>query len=378
MDSPLKILMLNYEYPPIGGGGGNAHRHLLTEYAKQENLHIDVLTSFPHPGHSTESFSENITIYKVGIHKKNLHYWRKTEVLEWLFKANRKLKTMLAEKQYDLAHAFFGFPTGWLTYRHRTKLPYLISLRGSDVPGANPRLALEYKLLGGLFRKIWKNADLLVANSSGLAQRAKQFAPFLNYKVIPNGIDTDRFVPAQNKPPLKPFKLIAVGRLSQVKRLDVAIQAIHRARDLGLDVEITAVGDGNLMDELKNLAEKLGITDCVHFTGWLEPDQIPECYQSHHAFLLTSINEGMNNAMLEAMASGLPIISTACEGTQELVTDNGLIISDPTPENIAKAIIEIAKDPKRYDQMAELSQKMAEKFSWANTAEQYLELYKNI
>ena len=86
----------------------------------------------------------------------------------------------------------------------------------------------------------------------------------------------------------------------------------------------------------------------------------------------------MNNAMLEAMASGLPIISTACEGTQELVTDNGLIISDPTPENIAKAIIEIAKDPKRYDQMAELSQKMAEKFSWANTAEQYLELYKNI
>jgi glycosyltransferase involved in cell wall biosynthesis len=374
----MRILMLNYEYPPIGGGGGNAHRHLLTEYATQDNLHIDVLTSSAQPGHSTESFNENITIYKVGIHKKNLHYWRKTEVLEWLFKANRKLKTMLAENQYDLAHAFFGFPTGWLTYRYRTKLPYIISLRGSDVPGANPRLGLEYKLLAGLFQKIWTHADLRVTNSKGLAQRAKRFAPSLDYQVIPNGIDTDRFTPAANTAAPEPFKLITVGRISEVKRLDLAIKGIHHARKQGADVELTIVGDGNLIDELKQLTEKLELTDKVHFTGWLESDQLPQCYQKHHAFLMTSINEGMNNAMLEAMASGLPIISTACEGTQELVTDNGLIISDPSPENIAKAIIEIAKDPKRYDQMAELSQKMAEKFSWANTAEQYLELYKNI
>lgn len=370
--------MLNYEFPPIGGGGGKAHLNLLTEYAKQKDLHIDVLTSCPEPKNITEPFSQNITIHKIGIHKKSLHFWRKIEVLEWLFRARGKLNELLLENDYDLAHAFFGFPTGWLTYRHRKKLPYLVSLRGSDVPGDNPRLALEYKLLAGLFRKIWKNADRLVANSSGLAQRAKRLAPSLNYEVIPNGIDATRFTPALNKPPLKPFKLITVGRLTQVKRLDLAIWAIHRAKKSGLDTELTIVGNGNLTEQLKALTKKLQLTNNIHFTGWLEPDDIPHYYRSHHAFLLTSINEGMNNAMLEAMASGLPIITTPCEGTAELVTNNGFIVSDHTPKNIAAAITKTANNSEKYAQMAECSRKTAQKLTWTDIAEQYLELYRSI
>ena len=79
-----KILMLNYEFPPIGGGAGQAHLCLLKEYTDYDNLTIDVLTSAPKPSSIKEKFSENVTIYKVGIHKKNLHFWRKIEVIEWL------------------------------------------------------------------------------------------------------------------------------------------------------------------------------------------------------------------------------------------------------------------------------------------------------
>ena len=68
----MKILMLNYEFPPIGGGGGKAHLHLLEEYAKRDDLHIDVLTASPNPKNCIKQFSENVTIYKIGIHKKNL------------------------------------------------------------------------------------------------------------------------------------------------------------------------------------------------------------------------------------------------------------------------------------------------------------------
>ena len=81
--------MLNYEFPPIGGGGGKAHLHLLEQYAKEKELCIDVLTSSPSPGNTIEPFSNNITLYKMGLHKKSLHYWRKLEVLEWLFKIGR-------------------------------------------------------------------------------------------------------------------------------------------------------------------------------------------------------------------------------------------------------------------------------------------------
>jgi hypothetical protein len=79
--------MLNHEFPPIGGGARHAHLCLLREYAANGQLTIDVLTSTPGPGFFEEKFSENITIYKVGLHKKSLHYWRKAEAIEWLIKA---------------------------------------------------------------------------------------------------------------------------------------------------------------------------------------------------------------------------------------------------------------------------------------------------
>jgi len=164
----MKILMLNYEFPPIGGGAANAHRCLLQQYAGSSDLKVDVLTSAPRPGFFKETFADNITIYKVGLHKKELHFWRKTEVIEWLFKAKFHYRKLLRENDYDLAHAFFGFPTGWLCYRTANKLPYIISLRGSDVPGEHARLKLDYKILGPVFGAIWRQADVLVACSQGL------------------------------------------------------------------------------------------------------------------------------------------------------------------------------------------------------------------
>jgi len=108
------LLMLNFEFPPVGGGAANAHYYLLKEYAHNNELKIDVLTSAPKPGFFEETFSENITVYKVGLHKKNLHYWRKIEVIEWLLRAGFHYRRLLRRTDYDLVHAFFGFPTGCL------------------------------------------------------------------------------------------------------------------------------------------------------------------------------------------------------------------------------------------------------------------------
>ena len=145
-----------------------------------------------------ETFSKAIRIHKVGIHKKHLHFWRRSEVLEWLRKAKGPYRRLLRENAYNLVHAFFGFPTGWLCYRTAGRIPYMISLRGSDVPGDNARLQLEYKILGPLvFRPIWKHAAALVACSEGLKARALRFLPSARIEVIPNGVDLERFQPMQ-------------------------------------------------------------------------------------------------------------------------------------------------------------------------------------
>ncbi|WP_449191887.1 glycosyltransferase, partial [Thauera sp.] len=192
----MKLLMLNYEFPPIWGGGGQAHRALLTEFAGRRDLVVDVLTSAPSPGFSTEPFADNIRIHRVGIHKGHLHFWRRSEVLAWLLKARSHYHRLLRETAYDLAHAFFAFPTAWLCYRTAGQLPYAILVRGSDVPGGNARLQWDYKLLGPLvFKPIWQQASALVACSEGLRQRALRFLPSAQIDVIPNGVDLERFTP---------------------------------------------------------------------------------------------------------------------------------------------------------------------------------------
>jgi len=376
--SKLNLLMLNYEFPPIGGGAGNANLCLLKQYARDTNLTIDVLTSAPGPGLLKEKFAENITIYKVGLHKKSLHFWRKTEVIEWLLKARFRYRKMLRENDYDLVHAFFGFPTAWLPYRTANKLPYIISLRGSDVPGYNVRLALDYKLLAGLFRKIWSGAAAVVANSNGLQSLALEFMPALDIKVIPNGIDVEKFYPAQEQSLTKPIKLLTVCRLISRKRIDLLIRAAARAKELGLDIQFNIAGEGNLMKPLQNLADDLNLTDSVVFMRRVPAEQMPQVYRDNHIFVMSSAHEGMSNAMLEAMASGLPIITTKCEGVQELIADNGIVVDYPKAEAIAEAIKTLADDRQTYKQISTAARKQARKFSWKSVAEAYSALYRKV
>jgi glycosyltransferase involved in cell wall biosynthesis len=367
--------MLNYEFPPIGGGAANAHRCLLQQYAGSSDLKVDVLTSAPKPGFFKESFADNITIYKVGLHKKQLHFWRKTEVIEWLFKAKLHYRKLLRENDYDLAHAFFGFPTGWLCYRTANKLPYIISLRGSDVPGEHARLKLDYKILGPVFGAIWKKAAILVAPSRGLKNRALKFLPSVAIEVIPNGVELERFSPAETARESQILRLLTVGRLSVTKRVEILIDAIEILHIAGYKVRFTIVGGGQMLQKLKKIVSEKSFGSIIEFTGRINAEDMPQVYRQNDIFVSASMQEGMSNAMLEAMASGLPIITTRCEGVEELIDENGLVVEYPNAENIAGAVRKIADDRQAYKQMSIAARSQSEKFSWNSTAHQYILLY---
>ena len=377
--SKLNLLMLNYEFPPIGGGAGNAHLSLLRQYADNSDLRIDVLTSAPKPGFFTENFSKNITIYKVGLHKKNLHFWRRTEIVEWLLKGPHHYRKLLRENDYDLAHAFFGFPTGWLCYRSANKLPYIISLRGSDVPGKHARLKLDYKIFGPLlFKPIWKNAAGLVACSQGLKDRALKFLPSVSIDVIPNGVELDRFYPDKSDKKTDTVRLLTVGRLSVTKRVPMLIDAIQILHKDGCKVRFTIVGGGALEHQIRQIVKDQGFADIIEINGRISAEKIPQVYRQNDIFISASMQEGMSNAMLEAMASGLPIITTRCEGVEELIAGNGVIVEKPTPEDIAASIKQLIQDRRTYGSMSAASRKQAALFSWSSIASRYLRYYYEV
>ena len=373
----LRILMLNYEFPPIGGGGAQAHANLLREYQKHADLQVDVLTSAQRPGFTEETMGGNVTVYRVGLHKKTLHYWRKQEVLEWLFKSHRHYRRLIRRNRYDLVHAFFGFPSGWLCYRSAGRLPYMISLRGSDVPGQNARLQRDYKILAPIFKGIWGRASLLVACSHGLKDRALRFMPDVPMEVIPNGVLTDRFVPGPD-PSTRPSRLITVGRLSQTKRLDLLVDTVDELRRRGHDVSLLVVGDGALYGVLEAHIQRLKLESCITLKGRVDACDMPALYQASDLYVSATMQEGMSNAMLEAMASGLPIVTTSCEGVDELIGDNGAVVDTPTAQAMADSIAAVLSDSRAYLAMSQAARNKAMTFSWSSVADQYISHYQTM
>jgi len=374
----MNILMLNYEFPPIGGGAAKAHQCLLRQYAGRDNLHVQVLTSAPRPGVVSEKFSENITIHRVGVHKKDLHFWRRSEVIEWLLRAGFHYRRLLRENRYDLVHAFFGFPTGWLCYRNVGGSPYIISLRGSDVPGQHARFQLEYKVLAPVFRAIWKKAAALVACSEGLKNRALHFLPSAAIDVIPNGVELDRFYPAETAQKPDTLRLLTVGRLSVTKRVEMLVDAVEILHKEGRRLRFTIVGGGVVEPQLRQMVLRKNLNNTVEITGRADPDDMPQIYRQADILISASMQEGMSNAMLEAMASGLPIVTTRCEGLEELIADNGIIVEPANAGLIAGAIKKLADDRPLCSQMSLAARRRAEQFSWSIAAEQYLALYERL
>ena len=360
--------MLNYEFPPLGGGAANANYYLLKEFAKKNDVLIDLVTSSPNNRFEVERFSKNIRIFKVNVKKKGFHYWKFKEILRWTIKAYFLSKKLSNRNKYDLCHCWFGWPSGIIGYLLRKRFPYIVALRGSDVPGYSARLKkLDKFIFRPLSKRIWRRARFVIANSEGLKRLALKT---LNRQigVIYNGVDTDKFKPVKNKKVNKRKIIISTGRLIQRKGYGYLIKALQGLKD---KFRVVLIGDGNLTAELANLAERLDVD--VDFQGRKNQDQIIKEFESADIFALPSLNEGMSNSVLEAMACGLPIIATDVGGSKELVKGNGIIIKPGSVAELRKALLEL----KNLKSMGSKSRSLAEKMSWRNVGKEYLLRYKN-
>ena len=161
--------MLNYEFPPLGGGAANANYYLLKEFAKTNDIFIDLVTSSANNKFEIDNFSKNIRIFKLNVYKKDIHFWKTVEIGRWTLKVYFFVRKIVRNNKYDICHCWFGWPSGIIGYLFRKKMPYIVALRGSDVPKFNPRLKrLDKFVFTPVSKKVWKNAKHVTANSEGL------------------------------------------------------------------------------------------------------------------------------------------------------------------------------------------------------------------
>ncbi len=397
----MRVLLLNFEYPPIGGGAGYATQNLLREYAKA-GLAVDVITSAWAHKDAVERLGATVRVFRLDVRKRDIHYWRASEVARWTWRAWRLMRRLRQKHRYDAVHAFFTYPCGALAWA--TRLPYLVSVRGFDVPGFNARLSWLDALNTPLVRAVWRGADAVVANSEGLKALALKTAPTQRIDVVYNGINTQEFFPkgwamhgsassisgdagtrnadtsdfvrmiSAPGPFSKttPMKLLCVSRLIPRKGVHHLIEAMRLLKDK--PITLTVVGEGDQAGALKAQARGFAVT----FLDYVKHEALLPIYQAHDVFVLPSENEGMSNTVLEAMACGLPIVATRTGGTDELVADNGLVLKNSKAKTIAAAFTRFLDHPDLIASMGPRSRQRAEELGWDRIAAQYIACYRDI
>lgn len=381
----MKILFLNYEYPPLGGGAGNATEYLLREYAKMPEMEVHLVTSSADNHYHQISVGTNVTVYSlpIGKNKETLHFQSLRDILYYSWSGYRFAKKLLEEGGFEVIHAFFGVPCGVQAYLLGKKfhLPYIISLRGADVPGFSERfLGLEI-FLRPIIRKVWHKANAVVAVSQGMKDLALKTSPEQPMSVIPNGIDLTLFRESRGSMD-GILRLISTSRLTPRKGLRYLIEALRILREHYsiTAVKVLLIGDGNERAGLEELTKTAGVMEQVRFLGRIPHNELPQWYAKADVFVLPSLNEGMSNAMLEALASGLPLLVTRTGGAEELLEEghNGFAIQMKNARDIAEKVKKLFNDVPLRRAMARASRQKAEAMSWHRVAQAYRQLYQNV
>lgn len=380
----MRILFFNYEFPPLGGGAGNASYYILNEYAKRSDVQVDFVTASIDEKYHQFKMGENITIHRIAIGKNaaNIHYQTKKDLLAYTWNAFWFARKLAKQNNYDLTHSFFTVPCGFISLllKWEFKLPYIISLRGSDVPGYSERFIGLYRWVTPTILKIWKGAAFVISNSQGLKELALRSNPEKEIGVIYNGIDVEEFHPSPENKDQDKFTILCVSRVTPRKGIRFLVQAFKLLSGRYHNARLVIVGDGNEKKSLEDLVMSLDIKDKVEFAGAVPHEKVAEYYQKSDVFVLPSLNEGMSNVILEALASGIPVMATDTGGTRELLSDgvNGFIVRMRDADDLAEKIEKMILKPELQQNMGEESRKLAEQLSWEKVAGEYVDLYTKV
>ena len=371
----MRILLVSYEYPPVGAGAATAGGGIAK--ALTELGHRIIVLTGRFKGLPPRYEDQGITIHRIPSLRRRMDRSHVIEMASFLAAGSMFVPTIVRTHQVDGAIVFFSMPCGpiGLLGRWIYGLPYIISLRGGDVPGAEPSLDFLHRFLRPIRRTILKNSIAIVANSNGLRKMAETADPF-PVQVIPNGVDTEFFTPPPSKPARNNnvLRILFVGRFRQQKNLPFLFRQLARLPPTTFELHL--VGDGPEKQRLEGLARKLAIASAVTWHGWISPGALPQIYQSADCLVNPSLYEGMSNVVLEAMACGVPVIASRVPGNDELVLDGdtGFLFDLREPAALVSALAQLC-DAGLRRRMGTSARNRAVNFcSWHNVARQYVEL----
>ncbi len=287
-----------------------------------------------------------------------------------------------ASRKVDIIHANWsvnGAIAGLVGFLLRK--PVVTTLRGEDVTRAkNSRL--YYYLLVWCLRS---NSKLVTVSEAIYDHLSREF-PGYSHKIVflPNGVDSELL----NNPIIKStasektiFKLLTVGSLIPRKGIGTIIEALSKL-DSKQSFKLLIVGDGVELNHLKDLVKKESLGDVIEFVGQVPPEQVVNYLHDADAFILASYSEGRPNVVLEAFATGVPVIASDIDGVKELVRDgeNGMKFQVGNAQSLANKIKELQQSQELQVQFSIKGRDfiLQNQLLWENIGQKYAQLYNEV
>lgn len=226
----------------------------------------------------------------------------------------------------------------------------------------------------------WLPADHIISASGWLADDLReQTRTAVDW--IPNGVDTERFAPGEPTESPEQLSILSVGRFGPMpKGQSDLVKAVSQLAQNGIQVQVTFIGEGPERSSVEREARALGLEGNCKFVGAVKPELMPDQYRSHQVFVLSSYVEGLPLTFLEAMATGLAIVSTDIIAVRELAAASRALLYQPGDVGgLARNLEQLINFPEQREAMGQKARDEAiRQFTWDETAAKELKVFEDL
>ena len=360
----MKVAILVNKFPPKWLAGTEIATYDLAGHLAKRGHQVHVITSLDE-GLPTLSEENGFYIHRIEPPSVPLF----GIIIFWM-----RMFNIVHKINPDVVHSqslSFGVPS--LAIKKIQEIPYIIWGRGSDV-------YLPDRVIRLTIGSILRNADMSLALTYEMKSKMQKRC-IKDVEVISNGINLEMYENIWEKDENRVENtIIFVGRLHPVKGVHYLIKAMDKVRGTIPNARLIIVGDGEERLRLENQVEELNLNGYVTFMGQLRRDMIPTTLRMAQIFILPSLSEGFPVVLLEAMASGLPIITTNVGGIPEIIEDemNGYLVCPKDHDQLADRIITLLQNDSLRQSISYNNLKKARSFSWNNVSEKVEKAYKRV
>ncbi len=373
----MRILVLTHEFPPIGGGGGQAAEDIARVLARRGH-EVRVLTAHLR-GLPRRECRQQVEVLRVSSGRHRAYKAGFATMAGYLLAGAARGLPLLRQWRPELIHVHFAVPAGGLAWflSRLTGIPYVLTAHLGDVPGGVPdKTGRWFRFVYPFTPAIWRRATRVVAVSTFTRDLALRHYP-VAIQVVPNGVDLTALYPAPASREATP-RIVFAGRFVTQKNPLQVVRSLAALRDLPWNC--TMLGDGPLRPAVEQEIAAQGLSERITLTGWVTPQEVRAHFERSAILFMPSRSEGLPVVGVQALAMGLAIVASRVGGFVDVVEPgrNGALHDPDDAAGMLQSLRALLADTTALAQAQACSREIAQRFDLEAVASSYETIFAEV